>query len=194
MLLFAFFGLFAWVVFGAMPRGDSYEEARARARAEKFKVASEEADKALQGYGWVDKEKGSVHLPIARAMELSAAELAQRKPAPANAIPPADAAAAGLQVTAPVTPPAAPIPSPAAAAAVAPKAGAITGKDSENRGQPAAASNPPDSQPGSQPGPAATAAASPPAPASKAQPGAGAPTATPVQTPVGTPIPVRPTP
>ncbi|MFN2509073.1 MAG: hypothetical protein ABR589_09920 [Chthoniobacterales bacterium] len=190
VLLFAVFALFVWAVMGAMPRRDSYEEKRAKARLEKLKTAAEEAKTALDGYGWVDKEKGIVRVPVQRAMELAVAELAQKKPAPANPIPP-EADKAGLQATAPVGPSAAPTAPPQPAAGSEPKPKAIEGKDSENRGEAAAANNPPGASPGTQPGPSATAAASPPAGASRPEPGVGEPTATPVQSPPGTPLPVR---
>ena len=189
VLLFAVFALFVWVVMGAMPRGDSYEEKRAKARMEKLKVVSDESSASLKGYGWVDKEKGVVRMPIERAMELSVAELAQKKPAPANPIAVIEAQP-GLQTTAPVGPSAAPTAPPVSDPSASPKATTVSGKDSENRGQPAGSSNPANVQPGTQPGPDATPAAAPPAPAGQAQPGAGGPTSTPVQSAPGTPLPV----
>ena len=45
VLLFVVFGLFVWVVLGAIPRGDTYEEKRAKARMEKLKALHEEATK-----------------------------------------------------------------------------------------------------------------------------------------------------
>ncbi len=187
VLLFAFFGLLVWAVMGAMPRGDNYEQKRATARTEKLKTTRDEANGALSGYAWVDKTKGVVRVPIDRAMELSVAELAQKKPAPANPIPP-EGAQPGLQVTAPVAPQpaaAAPAPSPS------PELSSREGAGSESRGQPAAAANPPNANPGTQPGPNATPAASAPAPSRQFQPETGPkPIATPVQSPPGTPLPV----
>ena len=191
VLLFCLFGVLAWAVMGAMPRGDRYEQNRAKGRAEKLKTVNEEADAALNKYGWVDKEKGVARLPINRAMELSVAELAQRKPAPANPIEAGAGEKAGLQVTAPTQPSPAPVGSPQPDAGTTPKATAVTGKDSENRGQPAAANNPPDAAPGSQPGPEATAAASPPAPSGKAPAKDAERGPTPVQTAPGPALPVR---
>lgn len=188
ILLFSVFGLFVWVVMGAMPRGDSYEQKRAEGRLEKLKVANEEAQKA-GGYGWVDKEKGVARIPVERAMELAVAELAQKKPMAANPIAPD--LAPGLQATAPVGPSAAPTAAPQPPAGSSPKPSAISGPGSEISGQPAAAANPPNAPPGTQPGPSATPAASPPAGSNQPQPGVGEPTATPVQEPPGTPLPVR---
>lgn len=191
VMLFAIFGLFVWVVVGAMPRGDDYEQKRAAARMEKLKTTREEADTALNKYGWVDKSKGVARVPIQRAMELSVAELAQKKPAPANPI--AVAPPPGAQTTAPIAPASstvAPSAATAASAAATPKAIAVQGKDSEIRGQPAAAANPPNAAPGTQPGRDSTPAASPPSGTSQPQPGVGQPSATPVQSPPGTPLPV----
>ena len=191
VLLFAVFGLFVWVVVGAMPRGDDYEKKRATARMEKLKTTREEADIALHKYAWVDKEKGVARVPIQRAMELSVAELAQKKPAQANPI--ATAPPGGAQTTAPVAPAASTVAPSAATAASATSTPTITsvhGKDSEIRGQPAAAANPQNAAPGTQPGPDSTPAASPASGASRPQPGESQPSATPVQSPPGTPLPV----
>lgn len=119
VLLFAVFTLFVWVVFGAMPRGDQYEEKRAVARMEKLKTVTQEAA-VLHTYGWVDKEKGVARIPIERAMELSVAELAEKKPAPAGPIvtpTPAAQTPAPTKQTGPgpaQSRPAAPVPVPAA--------------------------------------------------------------------------------
>ena len=188
VLLFAIFGVFVWVVMGAMPRGDNYEQKRSQARIEKLKTAREEYAKASEGYGWADKEKGVAKIPVRRAMELSVAELAQRKPMAANPIEPG-AAQPGQQVTAPMAPSPGPLATPQAE--TTPKATAVTGKDSENRGQPAAANNPPGAAPGTQPGPNATPAASPPGGSSQAQPGSADPGPTPVQQAPGPNLPVR---
>jgi hypothetical protein len=190
LLLFCFFGVLAWAVIGAMPRGGRYEETRANGRREKLKTVSEEAEAALHKYGWVDKEKGVVRVPISRAMELSIAELAQRKPAPANPIDPAAGEKAGLQVTAPMAPSPAAVGTPPPDPASSPKASAVSGPDSENRGQPAAANNPPDAAPGTQPGPQATPAASPPAPSGQPPANDAERGPTPVQNAPGTPLPV----
>lgn len=191
VLLFAVFALFVWVIMGAMPRGDRYEQKRAEARMEKLKTVNEEA-LTLHGYGWVDKEKGVARIPIERAMQLSMAELAQKKPAPAGPIvvpapaaAPADAAAASTAGASPAAPaPAPPASSPA-------PADAVTGPDSAMGGQPTGAANPRDAVPGSQPGANATPAASPPPPAAEppAPPSERGPT--PVQSAPGTPLPVR---
>lgn len=86
VLLFAFFGLLALVVIGASPRGDTYEQKRAKVRAEKLQAVRDEASKALTTYGWANKSKGVVRIPIEEAMKLTVAELSQKKPVAANPI------------------------------------------------------------------------------------------------------------
>ena len=86
VLLFALFGLIVLVVIGPAPRGSDYEQTRAKKRAELLKTSREQAEKALTTYGWIDKSKGVARIPIERAMELTVAELAQQKPAPAGPI------------------------------------------------------------------------------------------------------------
>ena len=189
VLLFAFFALLVWAVMGAMPRGDQYEAKRASDRVEKLKKAHDEWDPALHSYAWADKAKGTVRVPIERAMELSLVDLAQKRPAPANPIAPADLAQPGPQTTAPVAPSPAAVAAPGQQPTRAP-AIATEGPHSESNGQAAAAANPPNAQPGTQPGPNATPAASAPPGSNQPQPGPGKPTATPVQTAPGTPNPV----
>ena len=86
VLLFALFGVIVLAVIGPAPRGSDYEQTRAKKRAELLKTSREEAAKALTTYGWIDKNKGVARIPIERAMELTVAELAQQKPAPAGPI------------------------------------------------------------------------------------------------------------
>lgn len=186
LLLFAFFGLVALVVVGASPRGTKYEKKRAQARAEKLKTMREQTTSALTSYGWVDKTKGVVRIPINDAMKLTVAELSQKKPAPANAIAAEAASPAPPGANAPTT--ASPAPSASATAAGTPKPTSITGPNSENRNQPAASSNPPPAPPGTQPGPSNSPAASPPSAPAKA---AVSPSAKPSPSAPGTPLPVR---
>jgi hypothetical protein len=86
VLLFALFGVIVLALIGPTSRGTDYEEARAKKRVENLKTLREEADKALTTYGWIDKNKRVARIPIERAMELTVAELAQQKPAPAGPI------------------------------------------------------------------------------------------------------------
>lgn len=188
VLLFAVFGLFVWAVIDASPRSDSYEEKRAKARVEKLKTARGEADAALSTYGYVDKAKGVVHVPITRAMELAMTELAQKPPVAANPISSSPGPSATTQAGANAASPA-PTPASQSGASVTPKPSSVAGPKSEIRGQPAAAANPADAPPGTQPGANAT-----PAPAPASQTGkanlAPSPSTTPVQQPAGTPLPV----
>ncbi len=190
VLLFALFGVIVLAVIGPGPRGSSYEETRAKKRAEALKTTRDEATKALTTYGWIDKNKGTAHIPIDRAMELTVAELAQKKPAPAGPIAAAETQAAAAPANA-AAPPAAPSasPQPSGTPKPAPVAGP-TGPTSEIRRQPAAAINPPSAPPGTQPGVSAPPTGSPPPPAA-AQPNPGdSPPANPTASPAGSPSPV----
>lgn len=115
VLLFALFGVIVLAIIGPAPRGSSYEETRAKKRVENLKTVRDEAAKALTTYSWIDKNKGLAHIPIDRAMELTVAELAQKKPAPAGPIaapePQAPAAPASPAPASP-TPTGSPQPSP----------------------------------------------------------------------------------
>ena len=184
VLLFAFFGLLVLVVIGASPRGDRYEEKRAKARAEKLQAAREQTAKALTTYAWVDKTKGVVRIPINDAMKLTVAELAQKSPAPANPIAPLEASPPPQSAATSASP----TPSPTVSVSETPKPAAVTGPDSSNRNQPAAINNPPPAPPGSQPGASTTPAAAPPSAAVKAP---MTPAASPAPSAPGTPLPVR---
>jgi hypothetical protein len=183
VLLFALFGVIVVAVIGPTPRRDNYEQMRAEARAKKLKDARDEDTKTLTSYAWVDKNKGTVRLPIDRAMELTVADLANKKPAPAYAIAaPESSAAPGGAVSA------SPAPSASPQSSGTPKPTSVAGRNSEARGQPAAAVNPPAVQPGTQPGASATPAA---APKSSGAPPAASPSGTSSPTPPGSPLPVR---
>ena len=114
VVLFVFFGAIVAITFGTMERGSSFEAERAKARAEKLKIAEEEWNKTSGSYGWVDKEKGVARIPIQRAMELELADLQSKKPVPAGPIAtpaPAEAPVPSTGVTQPANPPnAAPCP------------------------------------------------------------------------------------
>src|SRR5437016_6532869 len=160
VLLFALFGVIVVAVIGPVPRGDSYEQMRADARAKKLKDARDEESKALTTYAWVDKNKGTVRLPIDRAMELTVADLANKNPAHASAITAPESSAAPGGAAA-----ATPAPSASPQASGTPKPTSVAGQNSEARGQPAAGVNPPAAQPSTQPGAGASPAASPQSPA-----------------------------
>ena len=181
VLLFVLFGVIVLAVIGPTPRAGTYEQKRAKAREEKLKMAREEDAKALGSYAWIDKNKGVARIPIARAMELTVADLTKKEPEPAGPIaaPAAPASAA---------PTGAPAPSASPTPTGTPKPTSVAGPNSESRGQPAAAVNPPPAPPGTQPGGAKPPAASPAPPAAKPNP-AGSPSATPAQPTPGTPTP-----
>jgi len=183
VLLFALFGVIVLAVIGPAPRGDDYERKRAKVREEKLKTAREEDAKAVTSYGWIDKNKGVARIPVARAMELTVAELAQKKPERAGPIAPAEAQVSAAPTGA-FAPSAAPSASPTPSGT--PKSTSVAGPESESRGQPAAAVNPPPAPPGTQPGAAASPLAPPTAKPSPAAP----PQAAPAQSPPGTPAPV----
>ena len=122
LLLFMLFGVIVLAVVGPSVRTDQYEQTRAKKRADILKGLREEDAKTLTSYSWVDKAKGSAHIPIERAMQLTMAELAQKKPAAAYPIatpPPAPEAPAATATNPPEAKPAAP---PSAKPAASPPA------------------------------------------------------------------------
>jgi hypothetical protein len=130
VLLFALFGVIVLAIIGPLPRGSDYEETRAKKRLENLKTLREDAEKALTTYAWVDKNKGVARIPISRAMELTVAELAQKKPAPAGPI-----------ATPP--PPTSPAVAPNASGIPAPPAPASSPQPSAGQPQGATVSSPP---------------------------------------------------
>jgi hypothetical protein len=162
--LFVLFGLIVLAVIGPSPRTSDYEETRAKKRMERLKTLHEESQKELTTYAWVDKSKGIARIPIDRAMEVTVADLAQKKPAPAGPItaPSPQAAPAG----------ASPAPAAPQGAAVSPGAGApakAASPPAPGAAQPAQSSAPAGSPAGQGAAPPSPAAQqSPPAPASPA--------------------------
>jgi len=149
--LFVLFGLIVLAVIGPSPRTSDYEETRAKKRMEKLKALHEETQKDLTTYAWVDKNKGVARIPIDRAMELTVADLAQKKPAPAGPIatPPAQTAPAGAS-PAPAAPQGAAVSSPpaeAAAKAGPPSAIAASPSPARQQSPPAPASPAPATTP-----------------------------------------------
>ena len=155
VLLFALFGVIVLAIIGPMPRGSDYEETRAKKRMENLKTAQEDAEKALNTYAWVDKNKGVVRIPIDRAMELTATDLAQKKPVAAGPIATSPAAQASPGGAA----------SPAASAPAASKPGG-TQAGSPSASGPSGSASPP-SQTAASP---SVAAQSPPTAATSATP------------------------
>jgi uncharacterized protein (DUF58 family) len=140
VLLFALFGVIVLAIIGPSPRSSDYEETRAKKRVENLKTLREEADKALTTYGWIDKNKGVARVPIERAMELTVADLAKQKPAPAGPIAtPETQATAGAGAS--------PVPASSAPAGSPPSGGASPAASSPAQApaspSPAAQSSPP---------------------------------------------------
>ncbi|PYJ13970.1 MAG: hypothetical protein DME93_01525 [Verrucomicrobia bacterium] len=167
VFLFALFGLIVLAIIGPTPRGSDYEETRAKKRMENLKTVREDADKALNTYIWVDKNKGVVRIPISRAMQLTVAELAQKKPAVAGPIatPQAQATAAPgspAPVGSPKPGAAQPAGSPSAPAA-SPSPAAQTAASASPAGQTAASPSPQGAASPSQAARAAPSAAALPA-------------------------------
>src|SRR5437868_2052588 len=184
VLLFCMFGLIVLAVIGPFHRGSDYEQKRSDNRMGKLKAQREQDTAGLTEYAWLDKNKGTVRIPIERAIELTMPQLAAKKPAAAGPIatPAAESAAAGSGVA---VPPPAPAPPGSPAPSLTPKSMEIEGHGA--KAQPAAGTNPPGAAPGTQPGPGSSPAASPaPAavPPQGPQPGATA-------SPPGSPLPVR---
>ena len=153
VLLLFLFGAMAVAIIGPAPRGDTYEQKRAQAREEKLKKLRDDDAAALNNYAWVDKTKGTVRVPIERAMQLTLTDLANKKPAPAGPI-----ATPALETSAaPLGP--APVGSPKGAGT--PKPTSVTGPKSEAGGQPTGAINPAPAPPVTQPGASASPAGSP---------------------------------
>jgi hypothetical protein len=142
VFLFVLFGLIVLAVIGPSPRTSDYEESRAKKRMEKLKALREETQKDLTTYAWVDKGKGVARIPIDRAMELTVAELAQKKPAPAGPIAtPAAQAAPAAASPAGASPAAAGSQQPGTAQPVQPSAAA-----GSPAGQPVPSASPPPQQ------------------------------------------------
>jgi len=120
--LFVLFGLIVLAVIGPSPRTSDYEETRAKKRMEKLKTLHEESQKELTTYAWVDKNKGVARIPIDRAMEVTVADLAQKKPAPAGPIatPPAQTAPSGASPAPAASPQGAAVSSPPSSGAASP--------------------------------------------------------------------------
>jgi hypothetical protein len=153
LILFALFGVIVLAVIGPAPRRDSYEETRAKKRVDNLKTLRDEDAKALTNYSWVDKNKGTARIPISHAMEITVAELAQKKPAPAGPIATPPPQAANPAPAKPGTQPGA-----SATPATSP-GGSAKPVASPSASQPAPASKP-SASPSAKPGPTPPAAIS----------------------------------
>jgi len=90
---FVIFALFAVVVQFLLNSGDreafDEEAIRSKERYEILKKVTDENNGLTTGYSWADRAKGTVRIPLDRAVELALAKLsAQGEPRPAGAIDP----------------------------------------------------------------------------------------------------------
>jgi hypothetical protein len=85
MILLLIFVLVVRLLTDLAPVPDE-DAARAAERAKAYADLQAENAKKLEAYAWVDQAKGTVQIPIARAMELAIAELNSKQPAPAGPI------------------------------------------------------------------------------------------------------------
>lgn len=79
---FVLFVLFAVFVQWMLDSGDrtvfDEDAIRAKQRQEILQKVTEENNNLTAGYGWVDRAKGTVRIPLDRAMELAVAKLAEQ--------------------------------------------------------------------------------------------------------------------
>lgn len=134
-VLVLLFALAVKALFFTNPPVPEEDVARAAERAKALEEYTKQNAARLGAYGWFDKAKGQVQIPIEQAMALTVVELNNRPPAPAGPInpppaatpaeaapaPPAAAAApANPAPPAPAAPAASPTPTPPAAPAEQP--------------------------------------------------------------------------
>jgi hypothetical protein len=89
-VLFALFAAFvAWMLRAGDPASYDEEAIRAKERYDILAKINEENKALITGYGWADQAKGTVRIPLDRAMELAVAKLAtQGEPRPAYPVDP----------------------------------------------------------------------------------------------------------
>ena len=83
----AAFGVVALVFGGRLASHKPVDEVEAKRAAQRLEARTKldtEAQAKLDSLGWVDKTKGTVHVPIADAMKLVVADLRAKKPAPSS--------------------------------------------------------------------------------------------------------------
>ena len=92
--------LLAVVLFRFSGKTENLDDKRAAARLEKLRTLQHESREKLSTYGWVNKDKGIVQLPIDRAEELVVAEL-KAKPVQVSPVKVENPYPAGLQQAVP---------------------------------------------------------------------------------------------
>ena len=83
----AAFVVVAAVFAGSLAMPEPVNEVEQKRAAQRFETRTKleaEALEKLNSLGWVDKAKGTVHVPIATAMSMVVAELTAKKPAPSS--------------------------------------------------------------------------------------------------------------
>lgn len=86
LALFLFFGGIIYWVIQTAAEPESDDAKRGRERLEKRQALDAKSRALLDHYGWVDKPKGIVHIPIQRAMELAVDRLKNKPVRPAGLI------------------------------------------------------------------------------------------------------------
>lgn len=89
-LLFALFaGFVLWMLRSGDPGSFDEEAIRAKERYDILAKVQEENKNLTSGYGWADQAKGTVRIPLNRALAMAVVKLsAQSEPRPANPIDP----------------------------------------------------------------------------------------------------------
>lgn len=124
LLAMVLMGSVAWILVKKYNKPEVSAAKVVADRLEKLKLKREAELKAVESYGWVDKNAGVVHIPVALAMDLTVADL-KAKPVvrttivPAPPVPPVPAAAPASAAASAAGAPA-PVQTPAPAAPKAP--------------------------------------------------------------------------
>lgn len=84
--------------------GSNYDAEQEEIRIKNLQDLTETNRAELSGYTWVDRDAGTVRIPIERAMELEIAALNEIKPKPSTLIDPEAAAAEATAKAPPATP------------------------------------------------------------------------------------------
>jgi len=85
-VLIFLFAIAVKVLFVSAPPAPDEDAARAAERSKALEELHKENDQKLHQYGWVDKAKGHVQIPIQQAIDLTIVERNSRPPAPAGPI------------------------------------------------------------------------------------------------------------
>lgn len=98
VLFLLFAAAVQWMVSSVDRAAFDEEAVRAKQRYEILKKVTDESAAQTTVYAWVDRAKGTVRIPLDRAMELAVKKLsAQGEPRPANAVDPAGSSGSALK-------------------------------------------------------------------------------------------------